>query len=116
MGPRIRVVLGAVDEQPVDATVVPVMVRRAAVGDTGIREVGNRHVIEVRPPTSSRVENREHLLARAYRAVLAAADDIGAHTIAIPTELTCSPWPIDAALRVALGTIESTPTRVQLVL
>jgi hypothetical protein len=72
-------------------------------------------VIEVGCPVFSAATNREHELAGAYRAALAAADAIDARTIAVPTELTAAPWPIEHAVRVALGTLESTPTRVETV-
>ncbi len=87
-------------------------------------EIGTIHIdlttrpptIEVVAPAYSLAENRDHLLARTYRAALAAADSIGAETIAVPTELSRGPWPLEHCIRVALGTLESTPTSVRRVL
>jgi hypothetical protein len=117
VGPRIALLLG--DEVPdgVDAVV------RVATRGTWSRhaEVGTARVvgsttpptIEVVAPTFSPAGGREHLLSRSYRAVLAAADSIGATSIAIPTELSRGPWPLEHCIRIALGTLESTPTRVR---
>jgi hypothetical protein len=113
--PRVRVVLGDPAEQHVDAVVRPVGPRRLALGACRTLDGPGGRVIEVGCPVFSPARNREHELARAYRAALAAADAIGARTIAVPTELTTSPWPIEHAVRIALGTIESTPTRVHTV-
>ncbi len=110
--PRIRVVLGDVDLAQVDAVVRPVRPRHLAVGETRVR-AGLPPVIEVASPTYSPRDNHEYLLTRVYRAALEAADALGARSIAVPTELTWAPWPIDSAIRIALGTLESTQTRVR---
>lgn len=104
--------LGVLDPDLVDAMIRPVRSRQLEVGAVVVLP-GLPPVIEVGSPAYSARDNREHLLARAYRAALGAADSIGARCIAIPTELTAQPWPFETAIRVALGTLESTPTQVR---
>lgn len=113
--PRIHVVLGDVDPVRVDARVRPVRPRVLAVGVAAVRP-GRPLVIEVGSPAFSTREDREYLLSRAYRAALEAADAVGASSIAMPTVLAWGPWPLDSAIRVALGALESTPTQVREVL
>jgi hypothetical protein len=109
-------VLGDLDprhaESLVDAVVRPVRPRVLAVGLTALRP-GRPPVIEVGSPGFSTREDREYLLSRAYRAALAAADALGAGRLAVPTVLTWGPWPLESGIRVALGVLESTPTRVR---
>jgi O-acetyl-ADP-ribose deacetylase (regulator of RNase III) len=115
--------LGVLDDQlladhAVDAVIVPVRPARhrpvgSAVVLPGVRPP---RTIQVAGPVYSPAANREHQLAATYRAALAAADSIGAHRIAVPTELTPTPWPVDPAIRVALGTLASTQTAVHEVL
>jgi O-acetyl-ADP-ribose deacetylase (regulator of RNase III) len=124
--PRVRVVLGTLgvlDDQlladhAVDAVVVPVRAaRRRPVGSAVVLPgVAAPRTIEVVGPVYSPAVNREHQLSAAYRAALAAADSIHARRIAVPTELTPAPWPVDPAIRVALGTLASTQTAVHEVL
>ncbi len=110
---RVRVALtrdpGAV---AVDAVVRPADPRLVEVGCSVVRP-GTPPVIEVGSPEFTTRENTEYLLSRAYRGALEAADSIAARTIAMPTELTWRAWPLEAAIRVALGTLESTPTCVR---
>ncbi len=114
MTPRVRVLLGVLDDQRSDATVH--VVRRLPDDiDSRILLALPRPVIEVRGPAWSQREDREHLLARAYRETLACGDRLGAKLIAIPTELSYGPWPLDSAIRVALTALESTPTGVRAV-
>ncbi len=110
--PRIRAVLGEVDPLRVDARVRPVRHRVLAVGLAAVRP-GQPLVIEVGSPGFSTREDREYLLSKAYRAALEAADSVGAGRIALPTVLAWGPWPLDSAIRVALGALESTPTQVR---
>lgn len=108
----MRVVLGELDEQRCDATVHAVR-RLPEAADSRVLLGLPRPVIEVRAPTWSQLQDREHLLARAYRETLACADRLGAKVLAMPTELSCGPWPLESAIRVALVALESTPTRVR---
>lgn len=55
-----------------------------------------------------------YLLSRAYRSVLAAADDVLATSVAMPalgTSVTY--WPLDDAARIGVGTLRATPTAVR---
>lgn len=55
-----------------------------------------------------------HLLAAAYRDTLAAADELGARTIALPALGTTPPyWPLQDATRVCLTTLFGTRTAVR---
>ena len=110
--PRIRAVLGDFDLDRVDALVRPVRPGPLDVGSTAIRP-GRPPVIEVGSPVFSTREDREYLLSRVYRAALEAADSISASRVAMPMVLAWKPWPLDSAIRVALGALESTPTQVR---
>jgi hypothetical protein len=104
--------LGDFDLHRVDALMRPVRPSPLAVGATAVRP-GRPPVIEVGSPAFSTREDREYLLSRVYRAALEAADSIGASLVAMPTVLAWRPWPLDSAIRVGLGALESTPTRVR---
>lgn len=56
------------------------------------------------------------VLASCYRRVLAVADGLGVHSIAFPAIATgVYGFPVDQAARIAVETIRSTPTAVDLV-
>lgn len=72
-----------------------------------------RWLIHVRVPMFRPASSDEHLLSRATRSVLAAADLVGAGSIAMPVLGTTGPyWPLDDAIRVCSGTLVTTPTAV----
>lgn len=72
-----------------------------------------RWMIHVLVPAYSQHDDRDHLLSRAYRAVLAAADEVGAHSLVMPPLGTTGPyWPLDDVARLTVGTLRTTPTGV----
>src|SRR5947209_5556262 len=61
-------------------------------------------------------EHEAELLASCYRRSLAVADELGASTIAFPAISTgVYGFPVERAARIAVETIRSTPTKVELV-
>lgn len=73
-----------------------------------------RWLIHVLVPAYSQHEDRDHLLSRAYRAVLAAADEVGARRLVMPPLGTTGPyWPLDDVARLTVGTLRTTPTAVR---
>jgi len=73
-----------------------------------------RWLIHVHPPGYDLRTSSEHLLRLAYRNVLAAADAVGAETVAMRPLGTSAPyWPLETAIRVAIGVLPNTPTGVR---
>ena len=73
-------------------------------------------VIHTVGPVHSAREDRSGLLASAYRESLRVADEIGARTVAFPSISTgVYAYPLDDAARIALHTLSSTPTQVELI-
>jgi len=74
-----------------------------------------RHVIHVVGPVWSRREDRTALLRSCYVEALRVADELGARTLAFPAvSAGVYGWPMDDAARVALPTVRSTETAVEL--
>jgi O-acetyl-ADP-ribose deacetylase (regulator of RNase III) len=58
-------------------------------------------------------EDRSELLASCYRESLRVADELGVQTVAFPAvSAGLYGWPLDDAARIALTTVQNTPTRV----
>src|SRR4029079_12318741 len=73
-----------------------------------------RWIIHVVGPVHSRSEDRGHLLASCYREALRVADELGARTIAFPAvSAGIYGWPIDSAAYIAVETVASAPTSVE---
>ena len=70
-----------------------------------------RWLIHVHGPAFDVRHSNEHLLRLAYRSVLAAADAVGAETVAMRPLGTTEPyWPLETAIRAATGVLPNTPT------
>ena len=55
-------------------------------------------------------------LSSAYRACLRVADELGAAEVAFPAvSAGMYGWPMESAARIAVGTVENTPTNVRVV-
>lgn len=100
--PRVRVVLSPLDQVSADIVVLP-----------GRRARDDGRVVTVRAPRWRFPDGPDRALAEAYRAAVAAANAHAAHTLAVPAVLARGPWPLDAAITVALCVLESTPTTVR---
>lgn len=73
-----------------------------------------RWVIHTVGPVWSAREDRSAVLASCYRESLRVADELGATTVAFPAiSAGVYGWPMDDAARIALETVESTPTEVR---
>ena len=73
-----------------------------------------RWVIHTVGPVYSRSEDRSALLASCYRESLSVADELGAVTVAFPAvSAGIYGWPVDDAARIAIGTVQATPTQVE---
>ncbi|RKS72726.1 O-acetyl-ADP-ribose deacetylase (regulator of RNase III) [Motilibacter peucedani] len=73
-----------------------------------------RWLVHVVVPAWSVRDERRWLLARCYRSVLAAADDVGARELVMAPLGTHAPyWPLDVLVGTCLGTVLNTPTRVE---
>ncbi|MBE1877667.1 O-acetyl-ADP-ribose deacetylase [Myceligenerans pegani] len=90
-----------------------------ATGDAGWTTAGNlpaRWVIHTVGPNWNRGERDRELLVSCYRRVLETADELGATTIAVPLIGAGSfGWPVDDAVRVAVETLATTPSRVEVI-
>jgi O-acetyl-ADP-ribose deacetylase len=73
-----------------------------------------RWVIHTVGPVWSATEDRSHLLASCYRECLRVADELGAVSVAFPAvSAGIYRWPLEDAARIALSTVENTPTAVR---
>jgi O-acetyl-ADP-ribose deacetylase (regulator of RNase III) len=73
-----------------------------------------RWIIHVVGPVHSRSEDRRDLLASCYREALRVADELGARTIAFPAvSAGIYGWPIDSAADIAVETVASATTSVE---
>ncbi|MFJ8793456.1 O-acetyl-ADP-ribose deacetylase [Streptomyces sp. NPDC102462] len=73
-----------------------------------------RWVIHTVGPVFSSAEDRSDLLASCYRESLRVADELGARTVAFPAIATgVYRWPLQTAARIALETVQGTPTTVE---
>ena len=73
-----------------------------------------RWLVHVCAPAYRVSGSGEHLVASAYRAVLAAADAVGARTLALaPIGMTQPYWPLDVSTRLVTATLGNSPTRVR---
>jgi O-acetyl-ADP-ribose deacetylase (regulator of RNase III) len=72
-----------------------------------------RWVIHTVGPVWSQSQDRSDLLASCYREALRVADELGAATVAFPAiSAGIFGWPLRDAARIAIGTVQSTPTQV----
>jgi O-acetyl-ADP-ribose deacetylase (regulator of RNase III) len=72
-----------------------------------------RWVIHTAGPVYAKSEDRSHLLASCYRESLRVADELGARSIAFPAvSAGIYGWPVDDAARIAVSTVQQTPTQV----
>ena len=75
-----------------------------------------RWVIHAVGPVHDRSQDRSGVLASAYRRSLEVADAIGARSVAFPAiSAGAYGWPMDDAARIAVETVRSTRTDVELV-
>jgi O-acetyl-ADP-ribose deacetylase len=73
-----------------------------------------RWVIHTVGPVYTWREDRSYLLSAAYRSCLRVADEIGAQSVAFPAvSAGIYGWPLESAARIAIGTVENTPTQVR---
>jgi O-acetyl-ADP-ribose deacetylase (regulator of RNase III) len=73
-----------------------------------------RWVIHTVGPVYLESEDRSELLVSCYRESLRVADELGAQTVALPAvSAGVYGWPLADAARVALTTVQNTPTRVR---
>lgn len=76
-------------------------------------ELPARWVIHTAGPVYSRSQDRSHLLASCYRESLRVADELGARTVAFPAvSAGIYGWPAGDAARIAVTTVDGTPSRV----
>ncbi|MBV9162063.1 MAG: O-acetyl-ADP-ribose deacetylase [Pseudonocardiales bacterium] len=81
---------------------------------TSAGELPARWVIHTVGPVYTESEDRSELLASCYRESLWVADELGAQTVAFPAvSAGVYGWPLDDAARIALATVQNTPTRVR---
>ncbi|HEU0088194.1 MAG TPA: O-acetyl-ADP-ribose deacetylase [Pseudonocardiaceae bacterium] len=77
-------------------------------------ELPARWVIHTVGPVYAAAEDRSELLASCYRESLRVADELGARTVAFPAvSAGIYGWPLDAAARIALGTVATAQTAVR---
>jgi len=115
-GSKVTVVLGRAEDADVDAYVCVTRAARgpkSALPGSADGQPGEPVRIEVVGPRVAVHEDRSFQLARGYREVLRVADVWGARRIALPATLAVGGWPFDELTRIALGTLASTPTRVE---
>ncbi len=73
-----------------------------------------RWVIHTVGPVYTESEDRSELLVSCYRESLRVADELGAHTVAFPAvSAGIYGWPLPDAARIALTTVQNTPTSVR---
>lgn len=81
---------------------------------TSAGDLPARWVIHTVGPVYSESEDRSELLASCYRESLRVADELGAETVAFPAvSAGVYGWPLEDAARIALATVQNTPTRVR---
>ncbi|MFC5745898.1 O-acetyl-ADP-ribose deacetylase [Actinomadura rugatobispora] len=72
-----------------------------------------RWVIHTVGPVYSAAEDRSEQLASCYREALRVADELGIESIAFPAvSAGIYGWPVEDAARIAVGTVRSTPTKI----
>jgi O-acetyl-ADP-ribose deacetylase (regulator of RNase III) len=77
-------------------------------------DLAARWVIHTVGPVYIESEDRSALLASCYRESLRVADELGAQTVAFPAvSAGVYGWPLPDAARIALTTVQNTPTRVR---
>ncbi|MGH3839064.1 MAG: O-acetyl-ADP-ribose deacetylase [Pseudonocardiaceae bacterium] len=77
-------------------------------------ELPARWVIHTVGPVHSESEDRSELLASCYRESLRVADELGVQTVAFPAvSAGVYGWPLADAARIALTTVQNTPTTVR---
>lgn len=85
------------------------------VGWTTAGDLPARWVVHVVGPDRWAGQTDPDLLASCYREALRVADELGAVTMAFPAvSAGIFGWPMDDAARIAVHTVRSTPTRVEL--
>jgi O-acetyl-ADP-ribose deacetylase (regulator of RNase III) len=76
-------------------------------------ELPARWVIHTVGPVYAKSEDRSELLASCYRESLRVADELGAASVAFPAvSAGIYGWPMDDAARIAVRTVQETPTSV----
>jgi O-acetyl-ADP-ribose deacetylase (regulator of RNase III) len=96
-------------------TTLPDGLPAGAAVATGGGRLPARWVIHVAGPVYSKREDRSRLLAGCYREALRVADELGARTLALPAvSAGIYGWPMDDAARIAVDTVRSTDTAVEL--
>ena len=71
-------------------------------------------VIHTVGPVYTFREDRSYQLSAAYRNCLRVADELGAADVAFPAvSAGIYGWPLESAARIAIGTVENTPTQVR---
>lgn len=103
--PKIRVVLGHLEDTAADIVVLP-----------GAHPRKSGRVVTVVAPRWRPSTGQERLLAEAYRQAVAEANLRGATTMALPAMLSRGAWPLEDLTRIALTVLQSTPTSVREVL
>jgi O-acetyl-ADP-ribose deacetylase len=75
-----------------------------------------RWVIHTVGPVYAAVDDPAALLASCHREVLRVADELGARSVAFPA-ISCGVYgyPVEEAAPIAIGTVQATPTAVELV-
>ena len=72
-----------------------------------------RWIVHLGAPAYRVRERGEHVVATGYRAALAAAERVGARTVALtPIGMTLPYWPLDVATRLAASTLRNSSTRL----
>lgn len=91
--------------------------RGLPAGQSAVTSAGDlpaRWVIHTVGPVYSPREDRSAVLASCYASALAAADEIGAKTVAFPAvSAGAYGWPADDAARIALSTVSQVPCGVE---
>ena len=107
-GPRARDALDELLRLELGSALPPGRALTTTAGD-----LPARWLVHLCAPAYRVAARGEHVVAAGYRAVLAAADGLGARTLALaPIGMTLPYWPLDVATRLVASTLGNSPTRV----